>query len=259
MLHSIRAFDVGEHGQSSDLIAALDWVLSHHTAPAIVNLSLDGPPDDDVDDAVRALMSNTIFVVAAAGNEFDDACNHSPGRVAGVVTVGSSTQNDTMDPPSNWGSCVSLFAPGQNIVSANPNNDMTDSSPPGSLANSGTSFAVAHVAGVAALYLSNLGFAPISDVRAFVLQNASVVTVDTAHPSSPTRLLYSRWTPHRFLYESIDCYDEFGTSCYSRTWRPACPARPVELKDCSSAGQGSFCYSIVSAAAVEEYQCSGSN
>ena len=48
------------------------------------------------------------------------ACCYSPsGGANGVLTVGATTQSDTneIDPPSNYGVCVNLNAPGYEIPS----------------------------------------------------------------------------------------------------------------------------------------------
>lgn len=57
-------------------------------------------------------------MAVAAGNNGNDACGMSPGRVASVITVGAMTILDSRSSWSNLGSCVDLFAPGSDIISA---------------------------------------------------------------------------------------------------------------------------------------------
>ena len=47
-----------------------------------------------------------IPIVAAAGNDWDDACDFSPASALGVITVGSSGQGDDVSSFTNGGSCV---------------------------------------------------------------------------------------------------------------------------------------------------------
>jgi serine protease len=143
----------------------------------------------------------------------DDACNHSPGRLGSAflatnfytnphgrtaITVGASTQQDSrvynavseVGPnwttywTSNYGSCVSLFAPGGAVAAlggAYPNEF------------AGTSAASPYVAGVVALYLEGRGsnYDP-NTVKAALLANATANALSNIGPASPNLLVYSR-------------------------------------------------------------------
>src|SRR5262245_43018977 len=75
---------------------------------------------------------------------------HSCAATAVAITVGSiDPKNDTRDPNTAFGTCLKLFAPGVNILSAWNTNDTATNT------DSGTSMAAAHVTGVAARYLEN--------------------------------------------------------------------------------------------------------
>ena len=63
-----------------------------------------------------------------------------------AITVGATERTDRRASYSNWGSCVDLFAPGSNILSAWKSSDSATSS------ISGTSMACPHVAGLWKLY-----------------------------------------------------------------------------------------------------------
>jgi len=78
------------------------------------SLSLSGTLSQSLNAAVGQLPLLGVIVVAAAGNNGRDACNYSPGSATGVVTVGGTMPSDGIltSPPSNYGNCVNLYAPG---------------------------------------------------------------------------------------------------------------------------------------------------
>ena len=103
---------------------------------------------DVADQAAQAVVDAGIYFIAAAGNGKEDACNRYPGRLPGVVAVGSTTLYDTRADTTNTGSCISIWAPGQNVISAGIANDLA------SKVKSGTSMATPVVVGALAIYLS---------------------------------------------------------------------------------------------------------
>lgn len=89
-------------------------------------------------------------MVSTAGNWASDACDYSPGSSQNAITVGSSSLVDTISSFSNYGKCVDVFAPGEDVYTASIPEvcDAVDCY----LKRSGTSFATPHVAGITALY-----------------------------------------------------------------------------------------------------------
>src|SRR5207302_646813 len=126
-----------------------------------------------------------VTYVVAAGNSSADACAQSPARAPAAITVGASDASDTRASFSNYGTCVDLFAPGVSITSAWNSSDTATNT------ISGTSMASPHVAGVAALYLSQVGNVPASTVAAALVANASAGRLVNVGAGSPNLLLYS--------------------------------------------------------------------
>lgn len=179
----VRVLDCDGSGTLSGVLAGLSWISSN--APSdkanVVNMSLGGASSPTLDSAVQTLINRGIVVVAAAGNSTADACNFSPGRVSGAVTVAASTINDSFASFSNFGACVDIIAPGQAIKSAwyTSNSEVK--------VLSGTSMAAPHVAGMAAIALTDADIEP-SAVSAF-LRDAALNQVISSVPAATANLL----------------------------------------------------------------------
>ncbi|KAL4261096.1 peptidase S8 family protein [Pleurotus pulmonarius] len=134
----------------SDIISGLNFVIASARAsgrPSVVLMALGGSASTALDNAVTAVTSAGIHVVAA-GNSNTDAGNTSPARVPSVITVGAITIADARSSASNYGSVVDVYAPGQNIISA------WIGSPTATNIISGTSPAASFVAGLVAYLIS---------------------------------------------------------------------------------------------------------
>jgi serine protease len=184
-LHAVRVLGCTGSGTTSGVIAGVDWVTANRTAPSVANMSLGGGASTALDDAVRNSVAAGVTYAIAAGNSNANACNYSPARVSQALTVGSSTNTDARSSFSNFGTCVDLFAPGSSITSAWSTGDQATNT------ISGTSMASPHVAGVAALYLSNDPAASPSTVHSAVINNTSANKLSSIGTGSPNRLLYS--------------------------------------------------------------------
>lgn len=135
---SVQVLDNSGFGSWSTIASGLQWLTDK--PPAIINLSITGPPSAIVDRALELLIQRGWRVVVAAGNDGRDGCLSSPSRVRSAITVGAHSVDDRLADFSNWGSCVDLFAPGVDIESAVPG---------GAYARwSGTSMAAPIVAGI---------------------------------------------------------------------------------------------------------------
>lgn len=140
-------------GGASSIIEAAEWTLERERTiadgkPAIVNMSLAGPFNAELNRAVRLLHENGLVVVTAAGNEGGDACRYSPASAPEAITVAATDARDRTPAWSNRGRCVDLHAPGDLLTAS------TDGEHDRRVAVSGTSAAAALVSGVLARRLT---------------------------------------------------------------------------------------------------------
>ncbi|MEV7446911.1 S8 family serine peptidase [Streptomyces sp. NPDC091204] len=182
-LVSVRVLGCDGKGTWSGIIAGMDWVAKNAKQPAVLNGSLGGDLSEAVNNAATALSDAGVLPVIAAGNSAKDACMVSPASAARVVTVAASNQWDEETSFSNWGTCVTLYAPGEAIVSAKLGG--------GSVALDGTSMASPHVAGVAALYKQEHPTAPPAEIAEFLDDQSTKDVLKSVSKSSPNRLLFT--------------------------------------------------------------------
>lgn len=184
-LYPVRVLGCDGSGTDSQVIAGIDWVTANHHKPAVANMSLGGSASTALDNAVRASIAAGVSYAIAAGNDNANACFDSPARVNEAVTVGASTLSDRRASFSNRGTCVDIFAPGQDITSAVSDSDNATAS------YSGTSMASPHVAGVIALYLEQHPDADPATVFSALLDHANINQLTNIGTGSPNLLLYA--------------------------------------------------------------------
>lgn len=190
-LTAVRVLDCSGSGSWSGFIAGADYVSYTHNGPSVANASLGGGYNAAANDAVTRSTAQGVTWAIAAGNSAVDACTQSPGSTPSAITVGATTYSGGYDYKasfSNYGPCVDLFAPGQNITSSwigGPYNTATIS---------GTSMASPHVAGLAALYLQENPYATpqlVSDTLKSTSARNVVYSAGTGSPNMFARKLNS--------------------------------------------------------------------
>ena len=141
-LVAVRVLDRRGSGSTTGVISGVDYVAANANSGDVANMSLGGGVSTALDDAVLAASSSCKFALAA-GNESDNANNHSPARVNGpnIYTISAMDLNDNWAYFSNYGNPpVDYCAPGLNIYSTWKGG--------GYNTISGTSMASPHAAGV---------------------------------------------------------------------------------------------------------------
>ncbi|MFF1510281.1 S8 family peptidase [Streptomyces sp. NPDC058326] len=182
-LVSVRVLGCDGRGDWAGIIAGIDWIAKNAVKPAVMNASLGGERSPAVNAATDSLYTAGVLPVVAAGNSAVDACTISPASADGAVTVGATNQVDEETSFSNWGPCLSLYAPGQGILSARMGG--------GSVALDGTSMASPHVAGTAALYLAAHPKASSGDVSTWLRNTSTKDVIAAISQTSPNRMLFT--------------------------------------------------------------------
>jgi hypothetical protein len=142
----VRVLNNRGYGTTAEVICGIDYVAANGFAGDVANMSLGGPADYMIDNAVLNAAGAGILFSLAAGNEGTLASTRSPARVnhANVYTVSAVDSSDGFASFSNYGNpTVDLAAPGVSILSLNRGG--------GTATKSGTSMAAPHVAGLLSL------------------------------------------------------------------------------------------------------------
>ena len=173
----------------TSIMAIIDHAAGRTSRRAVVSMSLGGDYSIAINNAILSLVTAGINVVVAAGNEYSDACLYSPssmGTNAGVLTVAASTQGDARPSWSNYGSCVSITAPGESIIGAYGTSNAATA------ILSGTSMATPFVSGVVALVLNqNLTLTPQQVKSVIVAWQTPAVITGTSSSGGGKNLVYS--------------------------------------------------------------------
>ncbi len=206
LIHSVRVTG------TVSTIMGLNWLASNVQKPAIVMMSVSLPEDRRIYRMIENFVVNTgVAIVFPAGNNATDACTQarngkpfgwgrlhnndlkilSQDALDGIIIVGATNIDDTRRASSNFGPCISLFAPGNSYSSRLDGGFgvLLNAAKTAEVAT--TSFATPRVAGVAALYLQQHPNASAQEVKSAILKSATKGAVINAGASSPNLLLYA--------------------------------------------------------------------
>jgi len=186
-LFGVKVLGQNGSGSTTGVISGINWVTNsrNKSRRSVANMSLGGGASATLDSAVTASIADGVVYAIAAGNDNSNACNYSPARVATAVTVGATTNTDARATYSNFGTCVTVFAPGSSITSAWIGSTSATNT------ISGTSMATPHVAGTLAIHRSVDTAATPAALKSWVVATATASKVTNPGTGSPSGLLYS--------------------------------------------------------------------
>ena len=183
----VRVLGCAATGTTSTILSGINWMISNHQSgiPAVANISIGGSRSAIINDAVVSAINDGIIVVVAAGNNNADACNYSPASEPLAITVAASTASNARASYSNYGSCVDIFAPGSDIVSAHYG------SPTILRSRSGTSMASPHVSGVVAQILEQYPAWTQQQVSSQIISQSTLNALSSTGSNTANLLLFN--------------------------------------------------------------------
>jgi subtilisin family serine protease len=143
---AVRAFGAyagSAEGTTFNILRGLDWSVTR--GARIVNMSFTGPNDPALRRGLAAAHRHGVLLIAAAGNAGPKSPPLYPAADPNVIAVTATDAQDRLFARSNRGGYIDVAAPGVDILLPAPGRTYQ--------VTSGTSFAAAHVSGVAALIL----------------------------------------------------------------------------------------------------------
>jgi serine protease len=111
----VRVLDGAGEGEASTIAEGVLFAVKHHAQ--VINLSLEFTPGvtaadiPELMEALRYAHRHNVLVVAAAGNEGARAVDY-PARAPNVIAVGATTEHGCLANYSNYGTGLTLVAPG---------------------------------------------------------------------------------------------------------------------------------------------------
>ncbi|KAG8714079.1 subtilisin-like serine protease [Ceratobasidium sp. 394] len=194
-IYAVKVLSDKGSGAYSDIIAGVNWVVQQFQAdkskPSIATMSLGGPANNAMDNAVRSAITMGVHFTIAAGNSNADASSSSPARVQGANTIGAVDSTNQKASFSNYGSLIDVWYYGVDVVSA------WIDGPDSTKSLSGTSMATPGVAALLASALGNYGQMSPGDLSNALKQHAAnKVTyslVDVPARLTSTRKLAQPW------------------------------------------------------------------
>jgi len=188
--HIIAVKCLGDNGSGSyaGIVSSIEWVTEDYKRRkpngerGLVSMSLGGGAPGGMQPAIAASRAEGVAYVVAAGNSNANACSFYPAAFPECTTVGATDAQDVRSYFSNFGPCTKIFAPGSGITSIwwdGTTNVL-----------SGTSMACPHVAGEAAVLLSQRDFTP-EQLEKELQANSQQDLIVNVGAGSPNFLLYN--------------------------------------------------------------------
>ncbi|HEY9721680.1 MAG TPA: S8 family peptidase [Oscillatoriaceae cyanobacterium] len=170
----VKVLNKDGKGDTGDIVSGIMYAVDN--GASVINLSLGGTGGSRaLKDAIDYALSKNVVVVAAMGNDGLNSEDY-PAGYDGVIAVGAVDEQDHVADFSNFGSWISVVAPGVDILSTLPHYEVTvedlEGKSPSYDMMDGTSMATPFVSGVAALVRSQFPGLSAAAVKARIEKTA---------------------------------------------------------------------------------------
>jgi len=167
-LLNVKVADDRGRCEPSAVAKGIIWAVDH--GARVINLSLEiKNPSQELQSAIDYAWAKGAVLVAAGSNENGEGDIY-PARYSKCIAVTATRPNDTIGPVATYPEWMDVAAPGFNIYSTLPGNAYGY--------KSGTSFATAHVSGLAALLFNLItdsnSDGKLNDEVRFLIEKGSV-------------------------------------------------------------------------------------
>eukprot|EP00121_Abeoforma_whisleri_P016674 Awhi_evm2s15289 len=201
-----------------NILDALHHLIENYPASKVViNLSNGVNAISDTDPSLmiaeEQLSNKGAVIIRAAGNLGKDSCQYGQLGLDFSLSVASSDSSNGFVSSSNYGSCVDIIAPGQDILL--PMHDDQGLGGKGLGFFSGTSFAAPQVAGAAAVFMSKYNIIGL-EVATILLSHALPIITNAPENTInsllqlPVRASLPLQQTQLLLYENVEYLSTFN-------------------------------------------------
>lgn len=119
---AVKVF-IGNSAATSVIMDGYSWAVNdivskRRTSKAVISMSLGGPRSSAFNNLVSQAYNSGVLSIIAAGNEAQNAANVSPASAPNAFVVGAIDSRWRQSTFSNYGSVLSVYAPGTDILSS---------------------------------------------------------------------------------------------------------------------------------------------
>ncbi|KAK3987159.1 peptidase S8/S53 domain-containing protein [Cladorrhinum sp. PSN332] len=188
-LVAVKVLSASGSGTTSGIISAMNFVASDWPTRGCPNgvvaaLTFGGGFSSAINNAATALVQSGIFVTTGVGSS-NTQVGGSPASAPAVCSIGASNSGDSVASFNDYGPLLDLYAPGVSILTVWLNG--------GTNTLSGTTLAMAHVAGLGAYLLGLPSALTGSGLCAYIQSIATVGVLTGVPPNTPNLLAYNGW------------------------------------------------------------------
>lgn len=192
ILYGIKVLGDDGSGSTSSILSGMEYAYKKHlenekintNIRSIINMSLGGRLSFILNRAVETMItkSNTFYIVAASGNENQNACKVSPASAKGIISVMAMDTHDTRASFSNFGKCTDIYGTGVDIESTIPNHKTAKFS--------GTSMATPQIVGVLNHLLDQSPLLNMQNIKKQMIIQSTPNIIKNNPANTPNRMSY---------------------------------------------------------------------